>query len=463
MLHRTALQAIVFLLVAFGSKLPLGAQQTAPAGLRTWTNTDGRTMVAKFSGIEGETAVFQMANGQEAKVPLARLSPQDREFIKNQGATGTPPAPAARVPIEKRTWPQDITVPPKSIEVKLVEDKPLEKIYRYHSEAFEFVAQDKLAESVMKEVSRVFEGTRTLVDALPWGVHPEPPRDLGFFQAKLFVTRDAYEAELKRTFGPAAPNNTGGLYFSGDRIFRVPFPSIGLVMRGKTWFMDFSRFSNDVLVHEITHQMMHDYLPFLPQWISEGCAEYTRMLPYQAGTFHAASHKRGINEYIKKQLSFATKGLAELGSPSGHMNMKPETWEEKFDSGVEAQHRIYGYSCLLVYYFCHLDGDGKGTRFLKYFDALAAESEKWREYRVQFAKYSAEMEEFYKLPGVKKREDGSFTYPQELTPPKAPASPSSRDQSAFGLDQMSILYDGRSPSQLDEDVKSGFKKVGIKW
>jgi len=447
------------------------AQQAAAAGFRIWTSSDGRTMQAKLTGVEGDTAVFQMAGGSAARVPLAKLSQADQEFIKSNG-TATPAGAngatggaiqGSRTPLEKRTWPKEIVVPPKSIEVKLIEEKPAEKIYRYHSEAFEFISQDKLAGSVMNEVARIFEGTRSLVDALPWGVHPEPPKDLGFFQAKLFVTKDAYEAELERTLGPGVGKNSGGLYSSGDRIFRVPFQSIGLEMRGKTWFKK-TDFSSDTLVHEITHQMMHDYLGFLPHWIAEGCAEYTNMLPYNAGTFRAGSHERGIKEYIKKQLPFAAKGLADLGSASEHMNMTPEAWATKFSGGSEAQHRIYGYSCLLVYYFCHLDGDGKGTRFLKFFDALTAESGKWKDYGVQVAKYRADMEEFFKLPGVKKLENGRYTYPRSLTPPQRPEAPSSKDRDAFGLEKMALLlYDGRSPSQFDEDVKAGFKKIGVRW
>ncbi len=460
------LRQIILIVTALSFVLSGGdarAQQAAANGLRTWTNAEGRTMQAKFTGMEGDSAVFQMANGQSAKVPLAKLSPPDQDFIKsNQAATpaaangaSTVARPPARIPIEKRIWPKDIVIPPKAIEVKLVEENPAEKIYRYRSEAFEFVSQDKLAGSVMIEVARIFEGTRSLVDALPWGVRPEPPKDLGFFQAKLYVTEEAYHKD-------GGPEKSGGVYMGADRIFRVPFKSIGLEMRGKTWFKK-QEFSSDTLVHEITHQMMHDYLGFLPKWISEGTAEYTNMLPYNAGTFRAGSHEKGIKDYIKKQLPFATKGLSELGPASDHMTMTPEVWAEKFSGGYEAQHRIYGYSALLVYYFCHLDGDGKGTRFLKYFDAVTEEAGKWRDYSVQFAKYRGEMEEFFKQPGVKKLEDGRFTYPKSLTPPARPTAPNSKDRSEFGIEQMALLYEGRTPSQLDEEVKNAYKKIGVKW
>ena len=432
---------------------PLPAQTAATSAPRTWTSTDGRTMQASLTGVEGDTAVFRTAAGQAARVPLARLSPADQEFIRRSAAPGKSPTTA--VPASDRTWPKEVSVPPKSIDVQLVEESAADKTFRYRSEAFEFISQDKLAGSVMNEVARVFEGTRALVTALPWGVKPAPPADLGFFQAKLYVSQSAYDRDV-------GMSNSGGVYSTGDRVFRVPFPSMGLVLRGKTWFKD-DKFTSDTLVHEITHQMMHDYLGFLPLWIAEGCAEYTNMLPYNAGTFHAGSHEKGIKDYIRKQLPSANRSLADLGSPSAHMNMTPAEWATMFAGGHEAQHRIYGCSCLLVYYFCHLDGDGKGTRFLRYFDALAAEGAKWNDYEAQFARYRAAMDEFFKQPGVTKLENGRFSYPDSLTPPKPPEPPSVKDRSEFGRGQMELLFDGRSPSALDEEVRAGFKRIGVKW
>ncbi|MCE9519556.1 MAG: hypothetical protein K8R87_08400 [Verrucomicrobia bacterium] len=457
MLYRRFTLGLTFLLLVIVISI-VRAQSTTSSGVRTWTNAEGKTMQAKLTGINGDNAIFQLASGQTTTVPLAKLSPADQNFIKSNPVPDpsiTSKTSGTAKSITQRVWPKDIIVSPKSIDVKLVEEKPAENYYRYHSEAFEFISQDKLAGSVMIEVARIFEGTRTLVDALPWGVHPEPPKDLGYFQAKFFTTEEAYHKN-------GGPEKSGGVYKSADRVFLVPFKSMGLELRGKTWFKK-AEFSSDTLVHEITHQMMHDYLGFLPHWITEGCAEYTNMLPYNAGTFHAGSHAKGIKEYISHKLYFATGGLSDLGSASEHMNMTPESWTAKFNGGHEAQHRIYGYSCLLVYYFCHLDGDGKGTRFLKFFDALTAETDKWKNYNEQLASYKAELEEFFKQPGVKKLENGSFTYPKTLTPPQRPEVPQKKDRKGFGQEQMALLYDGRTPTQLDEDVKTGFKKIGVKW
>ena len=97
---------------------------------------------------------------------------------------------------------------------------------------------------------------------------------------------------------------------------------------------------------------------------------------------------------------------------------------------------------MLVYYFSHLDGDGKGTRFLKYLDSIADARDAW--------------ETFFKNPAVKKGVNGGFTYPTSLKLPEQKRS------EEFGLSQLTILLDGRVPEQLEADIKAGFKKIGIK-
>jgi len=413
--------------------LNLRAEPTSGDGLRNWTSVDGRQMQAKLVGVEGDTAVFQLANGQSAKVQLAKLSQADQDFVKSSA-----PVPVAaksqRVPIEKRTWPQVVEVSTKAINVTPVTEDPVQKKYEYRTESFNFTAQDKLAGSVMMEVARTFEATRTLVNALPWGIDPKPPQDLGYFQARLYVNMAAYHHD-------GGPLNSGGVYFSGDRVFRVPFESLGLVMRGKTWFKK-QDYTNDTLVHEITHQMMHDFLPFMPIWMTEGTAEYTNMLPYNAGRFQAASHERGIKDYIKRNETMGGLSMADVGSVDELMRITSQGWHAKADGGGKQQHRLYFASCLLVYYFCHLDGDGKGTRFLKFMDKMADARDAWNV--------------FFANPEVHREDNGSFTYPRSLKLPGA-----KRDGS-YGLEQLDILLDGRGPSQMDADFRAGFKKIGVK-
>ncbi len=430
------------------SPLDAIAQQPAQA-MRVWTAANGQKFQAKLTGIEGANAIFQLANGQSTKVAINLLAPAEQAALRAAaaanpaapavtGAVTPPPAtattakPGAASTAKPRMWPATVEVPPNSVEITLGEQDAAKRRYVYKSQAFEFISQDKLAGSVMKEVARTFEATRSLVSALPWGIAPKPPADLGFYQAKLFVTREDY-------FADGGPQNSGGVYMSRDRIFRIPFPSLGLEMRGKTWFKK-TDYHGDTLVHEVTHQMMHDFLPFLPKWIIEGTAEYTESLPYNAGKFIAGSHARGVKEYIAKAVTHRT--LTSEFRPFGeHIAMKRDAWES-LSANQHSQHLLYFQSYAMVYFFCHLDGDGKGTRFMKYLDAIAEARDEW--------------ERFFKNPLVKSNGDGSYTFPSTLPKPAA------KQSEEFGIEKLSILFDGRDAAALDKDIREGFKKIGIK-
>ena len=150
--------------------VPLSAQQVS----RQWTDLQGRTVEAAFAGLEGDSVLLRMGNGQTVPFPLARLSEADQAFARSAGGGGTAPAPATdpvRLPIEKRIWPGTVTVPTRSVEIRAVEENAAARRYVYQSEAFEFTSQAKLAGSVMTEVARTFEATRAVIDAHALAAH----------------------------------------------------------------------------------------------------------------------------------------------------------------------------------------------------------------------------------------------------------------------------------------------------
>jgi len=407
----------------------LTAQESAERPVRTWTSTEGHKTEAKLLSQEKDHAVLELGDGKTVKVPLTRLSATDQDYVKKNAG------PLRNVaPVKERGWPETVEVDSRSIEVKAVQEDAAGKSYIYRSQFFQFTAQDKLAVSVMKEIARTFEATHSLVKALPWGIDPNPPSDLGYYQAKFYTTRRSYILD-------GGPENSGGVYFSQDRVFRVPFQSLGVELRGKTWFKDDS-YRNDTLVHEITHQMMHDFLPYLPIWVIEGTAEYAEMTPYNAGKFLVSSHERGIKEYLK---AFENRSitLGSIGSIADLLTMTTDQWHGQANKGSDEQARLYFASALMVYYFNHLDGDAKGSRFLKYMDKIGEARDAWKA--------------FFENPGVKRNADGSYTYPSSL------ATPEQKRDEEFGREQIAILLEGRTPYQLEADIKAGYKKIGVKW
>lgn len=440
-LMKPACRAFPALMLAI--PLLAAAQESA---LRPWKDAQGRVIQAAIVSTTADSVTLRMADGKEHQIPLARLSAEDQAFVKNHApsatpagtapATAAPAAPAAaaaRIPVEKRVWPASVLVSSRAVEIQPVEESAPARRFVYRSEAFEFTSQAKLAGSVMKEVARTFESTRALVTALPWGIVCRPPEGMERYQAALYETRNDYIAA-------GGPANSGGVYSSGDKIFKVPFPSIGLEMRGKTYFKN-DNYDGGTLIHEITHQMMHNYLPFLPKWVIEGTAEYTEMIPYNAGKFRTEAHKIGIRDHVQEMQK---RGYAlDIGSLETHMTMNRATWDGIADSENRAMGELYFRSVLLVYFFCHLDGpEGKkGQRFLRFMDAVHGETEKLRL--------------FFADPRVKRFPDGRFQYPESFPPPdmKPESAP---------FKHLPILLDDRGYPQIAKEIAEGYRSIGLK-
>ncbi|MCB1277104.1 hypothetical protein [Prosthecobacter sp.] len=417
------------------------------AALRPWKDTQGRIIQATFVSATADSVVLRMADGKEHQIPLARLCAEDQAYAKSQAAAPAPAAPTTeaasppaiaaaslnRVPIEKRTWPDNVVVPTNSIEIQVVEENPVARKCIYRSEAFEFTSQAKLAGSVMKEVARTFEATRALVSSLPWGVVCVPPEGFERYQAALYETRQDYK-------DAGGPDNSGGVYMGDEKTFKVPFESIGLKLLGKSYAKD-AGYDGGTLIHEITHQVMDDYLTFLPVWVIEGTAEYTEMLPYNAGKFRADAHKTSIRDHIKEM---EKRGYAaDIGNLETHMTMNRATWSAIADTSNKKMGELYFRSVLIVYFFCHLDGEkgAEGRRFMKFMDAVYGETEALRT--------------FFKDPRVKRLPEGRFSYPTNFPPPDMKP-----DTAPFK--HLELLLDGRGYSQIAKEITEAYKNIGVK-
>ena len=67
-----------------------------------------------------------------------------------------------------------------------------------------------------------------------------------------------------------------------------------------------------------------------------------------------------------------------------------------------------------------------------------------------------EWDRFFKNPAVKMNPDGSYTFPSDLPQPKA------KHSEEFGIEKLSLLFDGRDAAALDADIRTAFKKIGVK-
>ncbi len=388
-----AMLAVVFTTHAAFAQLP----KVEPP--RAWTGVSGVAFTATLLNFDGTTAIFKMANGQQAKATAAQLSVPDQEHLA---------AWLKRQPI-KFTMPDVVAVDTAKITITTVSEDDKAEKYVYRTNHFEFQSPGKFNGSLMREISRTFEATYELLRALPWGIDPRPPSGT-HFRAELFKTKEAYVAA-------GGPPNSGGVYKSATETFYVPFESIGIKEYGKGYSKD-DDFNADTLVHELTHQMMHFWLPYLPNWVVEGTAEYTGNLPLKTGRFRVSAAKSALKDYTEFLKKRAVGGMPEPYDLYKLFKITNEQWGDTLAEDPTLSRRMYFTSYLLVYYFMHLDGNGDGQRFIKFF---------------------REVDAMRKSGGRGMRSDAEY-------------------QTKI----LAILLDGRSEDELMKQIRSAYAKLGIR-
>lgn len=440
-------------------------------------------------------AIIQLSNPGLAQLPARPQPPQI--------ATPAPQLPTlapdtGRAPAERRYLPSAVNEPLMSMTIQVVKETTQGSTYR--SRHFEFNAPVKLGSGTMKEICRAFESTHELVSKLPWGILPWPQGG-PFFHAELYESRAAYLAT-------GAPQWSAANYSMKDRIFRIPFEEVGVVSRGSSYYLG-GTINNNTITHEVTHQMMHEYLRYMPIWLTEGTAEYTANLPYASGRYNVAGaveefkQKQKNPEKIKRRAGqraeapnwvgaenlwgyttsiaqrrvitdFAfvpppkpTPSSGPLGDLGGLTMILPPQMDLP-DPGLGDR---YYSSHALVLFFMHFDGDGKATRLKKYFDAIHEERKRWADFdraveafNGEVTKYQAAWEAFKKTPGVEDLGGGRIRFPSNLTPPAAPTppvGPGNTDPTKVCVKHLGILLDGRSFADLDREFRAAFAKAGI--
>lgn len=368
---------------------------------RAWTGQTGVQFTATLLSFDGTNVVFKMANGQQAKATSAQLSAADQQYLVDW---------QKKQPI-KFTMPDFVAVDTTKIKAEIVSESAIDQKYVYRTEHFEFDSQGKFSISLLREVSRTFEATYELLRQLPWGIDPHAPSG-GLFKAKLLKNKDEY----MRAGGIP---NSGGVYKSRDECFYAPFESIGLKEFGKGYTKD-SDFKADTLVHELTHQMMHYWLPYLPNWVVEGTAEYTENLPLKTGRFKVSGAKGGLKDYTDFLKKRAVGGMPEPYELDKLFKITNSEWGSVLESEPTLSRRMYFTSYLLVYYFMHIDGNGDAQRFIKFFREVDA---------------------------ARKADNGNYRSPRDP---------------GYQARILSILLDGRTEEELMKQIRSAYIRLGIK-
>ncbi len=490
---------------SLGLAAVLGVATVCHAEMRQWTNTVGKVLQAEFAGVEGGRVLLILASGGRVKVELQSLSAADQAWVRAQPPPATtvdaPPSTssAGLPPPERRRMPDQVKEPLLYTSIRVIREKPGDCLYE--SEHFQFKTTAKLGVALMKDICRAFESTYELVRLMPWGIQPRPEEGRSKFQAEFYETREQYLAT-------GAPTWSAGVYSLKDKVFRIPFEELGISAQpgaGGAYYRK-GAVNNDTITHEITHQMMHGYVPYMPIWLVEGLAEYTSNLPYRSGVFQvgedasafaapkgAASSRRGLFNFMVQRQRPGWIGVERLWTYTTDIttanpitrftltddNLAPPASPDAPPSALTADIGSNYRSGHLLAFFLVRDRDGLPLK--RYFDALRDEAAKWPPFwkaldnykaaleklRPAYVAYETEMEAFLLKPGVTKLDDGRISYPNTLTPPadppelpKPPLPPDRTDPKAVCAKHLGILLDGRSLAQLNEEVMRMFMNMG---
>ena len=331
---------------------------------RQWTDVKGRTIEAEFLSAQGGDVTLSLPGGRTATFPIARLSPEDQQFVRDSIKSGAGANGAGDEVLNfDAAWPKDVRYSGDP-QVRTVAEDTEGRKFVYESTNFRFISDVRLSQQVVRSFSVMFEATHDFCRALPLALSGGIRTD-GRFQILLFERKEDYI----KAGGPPA---SAGVFVSGLNAVMVPLENLGLKKVGSGYMLD-REASNRTIIHELTHQLTPEsyFKGGANGWFFEGLAEYVAATPYRSGCFRLKSNFEEIVEYFT-----AHSKRDNLGRAMGRAFTAPALRDFMLMGYEEFLgrngHFNYGFSLMLTTYFLHLDGKGDATRMKAFLKALRA-------------------------------------------------------------------------------------------
>ncbi len=474
---------------------------------RTWVNNTGKKLEASLVSADKTSVILKLKSGSEAAVPRDQLSAADQKHLNQLEQKGLTFV-VGEMPSETQT--------PRTIEV---EGGP--RVFR--TPHFEFETDQNVSKAFISEAARVYEGTYLAIQGLPLGLKLSPPEGATHYRG-LFVNDRNFVSQLGDSIPSVPGQRVAGVYMPKRRKLLVPYSSLGAKENGSQMTL---RRSSDTstLIHEITHQVMHDWLPFIPVWFAEGMSEYISAVPYQNGRFEFVNAQRGLEERLASKYRVKEGGWIEMTRPSKIIAGTPAVVPFKSAPFPKPRNPTdlakpsiqtpewrgtileYRNAMLLTYYFIHLDRKeapaAPVAAYLKLVDHARNETDTFiAEYNQEVDQFEAKRNSYNKAVGnynddleaYRLKVNGYNSKVKLLNqqilegvpevdrtdigkPPEEPVAPKvlvvpdmlKKPSTSGPIDIVSIvqeranhaLFRGRSPQQLDAAVVAAFAEIGI--
>jgi len=339
---------------------------SAQAEVKTWTNALGRSFQAEFVRRDGENVIFALENGRTFSTPWKDICAADQALLLQSRESAAAPETTARVkpPNFGHAWPREIRVDGAS-QSRVVSEDAKKGQYIYESPHYRFTCDVRLVSDVLRNFAMMFETTYQYATAVPLGLDGGSLKQ-GRLEILLFGTMEGYVRAGGRV-------NSAACFVPGTGKVLAPVQSLGL-RRTSTGFSLDTTGTNDVLIHELTHQLTpRSYMgaSLRNGWLTEGLAEYIAQTPYSWGYFRSDAQGNAVLAYVTAYGEDRRAGRAlgtKLKAPRLRQFMQMDY--EAF-AGENANFN-YGFALLLTHYFLHMEGGGRSMRMTEYLKGLRA-------------------------------------------------------------------------------------------
>ncbi len=390
--------------------------QAPQQAARTWTNKEGRSIIASLVEVAGGNVILQLENGARSPVPMATLSKADQDYLQTLASNKPAAGGAAAVPSSSGalTWPQGvISVDPKTIVVTEGLQDAAARRHHYLAGNFEFISTAPLAGSVMAEVAADFLLTEKFLSMQPWTWKPHPKKGERFI---------VYMAESNSDYLALGGKEDNASDIVDDNSL-IRFNALGLKKVGSRYQYDSREKEPGRVTSIVAYAMLYDVAGWLYNWSSMGFSNFLRFVAYQNnGTVRCT----GLDSALKKAIKDRTEsGKITLDMTRMLKFMHPAKEPRGSDNQARFEQQLDGF--LLIYYFGFLDGDGSGAALHQYYRNVFARSK-----RVD----SPEAAAMLKAEGLEK------ATPEEI---------------------LAKLLRGRDDAQLAAEMTEKFKSIGVKF
>ena len=368
----------------------------AEQSTRIWIDTQGREHSGSLLAFDHHVATIRLDGERVVFVTPSSLSEADRRYLRQWRQDH--PQGAWVIPDHMPPWPGEVNI--GRIEVETVDAHAAKKHYVWHSPHFSITADISLPLNTVADMATAFEATRHAIFRLPLGLAAKPKlpprvrvaRGTGFVWAPATALSpsspmpkdqapqspaqqtgvgrlpvELYRSPQAYALAGGAPG-TGGYYSAWRRTMLISLQNFGVEVgstgRVKLDYQD----KMYILRHEVSHQAMRDWLPFLPVWLSEGMAEYIAAVPYEAGRHRFQNLNGPFINYLNKWRYEENQRAIPMLSPAKLLSMTSKEWQDALSVGTPVLN--YNSAALLTWYFIHQDGRKNAAHLAAYFQAI---------------------------------------------------------------------------------------------